>query len=235
MEKLDVVYFVKPDQVNNELLFSLRTVERNFPHARVWFCGGQPIELTPDERMSMVQQGANRYEKVRNMLIEVCRNNEITEDFWLFNDDFFILRPIDDLPPWYNGTLREHVANVEHRNNGMPSKYTRQLRRTINILLDAGCDILNYAVHAPMRVNREKMLKTIERFPDCPMFRALYGNYNEIGGIDRSDCKIVRPEIPIPADARFVSTSDASFINGLVGRQIRERFTEPSRWEVSAE
>ena len=86
-----------------------------------------------------------------------------------------------------------------------------------------------------MKINRRKMLRTIERFPDCPMFRALYGNYNDIGGFDAPDCKIVRPEIPIPNGARFVSTSDASFINGLVGRQIRERFPEKSQWEITAE
>ena len=232
MEKLDIVYFVKPDQVNNELLYSLRTVDQNFPHARVWFVGGQPIEMTPDERLAIVQHGRNRYERVRNMLIEVCRNEEITEDFWLFNDDFFILQPIEELPPWYNGTLREHVANIEHRHHGETSGYTRQLRRTIEILRAAGCGIRNYAVHAPMRINRRKMLETIERFPDCPMFRALYGNYNDIGGIDAPDCKIVRPETPIPFGALFVSTSDSSFINGQVGRQIRERFPEKSRWEV---
>lgn len=232
MGNLDIVYFVKPDQVNNELLYSLRTVDRHFPHRQVWFVGGQPIELVPDQRMAIIQHGANRYEKVRNMVRDVCLNDSITEDFWLFNDDFFVLRPIDYLPPWYNGLLREHVANVEHRNNGLPSKYTRQLRRTIEVLREAGCNILNYAVHAPMKINRRKMLETIERFPDCPMFRALYGNHHEIGGVDAPDCKIVRPEIPIPEGARFVSTSDSSFINGLVGRQIRERFPDKSRWEV---
>lgn len=235
MEKLDIVYFVKPDLVNQELVYSLRTVERNFPHERVWFCGGQPIGLIPDQRLAIIQHGANRYERVRNMLVEICEMDEITEDFWLFNDDFFILQPVEDMPAWYDGTLRERVANIEHRNGGGSSRYTRQLRRTVDFLREAGCGILNYAVHAPMRVNRRKMLETIERFPDCPMFRALYGNYNEIGGIDAPDCKIVRPEIPIPAGARFVSTSDSSFINGTVGRQIRERFPEKSRWEVRCE
>ena len=75
------------------------------------------------------------------------------------------------------------------------------------------------------------MLQTIERFPDVPMFRALYGNYNEIEGEDAPDVKIITPDQEIPEGAAFVSTSDASFVNGVVGRQLRARFPEPSKWE----
>lgn len=45
MEKLDIVYFVNPDLVNSELVYSLRSVDRNFPCRNVWFYGGQPIKL----------------------------------------------------------------------------------------------------------------------------------------------------------------------------------------------
>lgn len=232
MGKLDVVYFVKPDQVNNELIYSLRSVDRNFPHRDVWFYGGQPIELTPDRRAPILQQGANRYERVRNMLRQACENDELTEDFWLFNDDFFILRPLEDIPAWYNGTLRDRIRQIESHTGGRQSPYTQQLRRTIAALEDGGFSCLNYAVHVPMRVNRRKMLQTLDSFPDVPMFRALYGNQHEIGGIDAPDVKIHEMLPTFPRDACLVSTSDSSFAGGQVGRDIRERFPERSRWEV---
>ena len=231
MEKLDVVYFIKPDLVNNELRYSLRSVENNFPHRYVWFFGGQPIELTPDRRAPIIQSGANRYEKVRNMLRAACENDEITEDFWLFNDDFFVLRPLEDIPAWYDGDLIERFQRIERR-RGRQSSYTQQLRRTVEALRNAGYGILNYAVHVPMKINRKKMLQTLDRFPDCPMFRALYGNMHEIGGINAPDVKIVASQFTFPRDACLVSTSDSSFINGDVGRDIRDRFPEKSRWEM---
>lgn len=230
MEKLDVVYFIKPDLVNNELRYSLRSVENNFPPRYVWFFGGQPIELTPDRRAPIIQSGANRYEKVRNMLRAACENDEITEDFWLFNDDFFVLRPLEDIPAWYDGDLFSRIEDIERRKGR--SGYTQQLRQTVEALQEAGCGVLNYAAHVPMRINRQKMLQTLDRFPDCPMFRALYGNMHEIGGINAPDVKIHEPQYTFPRDACLVSTSDSSFINGQVGRDIRERFPNKSKWEV---
>lgn len=232
MKTHDIVYFVKPDLINNELVYSLRSIEANFQAGRVWFCGGQPIGLIPDARMAIPQHGRNRYERVRNMLLEVCENDEITEDFWLFNDDFFILQKIEGLAPWYNGDLYRHVIHVERRHGNRPSDYTNQLRKTITALEEKGLGCLNYAVHAPMLINRQKMIETIAHFPDVPMFRALYGNHHKVGGFDAPDVKIVRPEIEIPEGAAYVSTSDASFINGKVGQQLRNRFPEKSRWEV---
>lgn len=234
MEKLDIVYFVKPDLVNNELIYSLRSVDRNFPSHRVWLCGGQPVSLIPDGRMPIIQHGANRYERVRNMLIEVCENDEISEDFWLFNDDFFVLQPLMDIPAWYDGTLTERIRDLEIRHRGRTG-YSQQLRRMVEILEGAGLGCLNYAVHVPMKINRRKMLETIERFPDCPMFRALYGNLHEIGGINAPDVKIWEPQHTFPRDAYLVSTSDASFVNGQVGRDIKARFPERSRWEARTE
>ena len=235
MEKLDIVYFVKPDLVNSELVYSLRSVDRNFPYRNVWFYGGQPIDLIPDFRAPIIQKGENRYEKVRNMLRQACKNDELTEDFWLFNDDFFILTPMEEVPPWYQGTLPQRIRQIETRRGGRKSGYTQQLRRTTAALQAEGLGIRNYAVHVPMKINRAKMLETLNRFPDCPMFRALYGNHHCIGGIDRPDVKIFTPEVSIEAGAQLVSTSDSSFVNGLVGKQIRERFPEKSRWEVRTE
>lgn len=232
MKKLDIVYFVKPDLMNEELRFSLRSVEANFPHRNVWFYGGQPIEMIPDRRAPIAQHGRSRYEKVKNMLIAACESEELTEDFWLFNDDFFILQPQEEMPAWYDGTLYERIVHIEQKRHGTPSDYTHQLRRTVEVLEEAGKRCLNYAVHVPMKVNRKKMLETLERFPTVPMFRALYGNDHEVGGIDAPDVKIHTSDETIPEGAAFVSTSDSSFINGEVGKQIRALFTEKSRWEV---
>ena len=231
MEKLDIVYFIKPDLVNNELRYSLRSVENNFPHRYVWFFGGQPIELTPDRRAPIIQSGANRYEKVRNMLRAACENDEITEDFWLFNDDFFVLRPLEDIPAWYDGDLIERFQRIERR-RGRQSSYTQQLRGTTETLRNAGYGILNYAVHVPMKINRKKMLQTLDRFPDCPMFRSLYGNHHSIGGVITKDVKIQNETQMPTGEEIFLSTNDKSFHNGRVGGYIREAFPDRCRYEL---
>ena len=44
----DIVYILKNDVEPNELRYSLRTVEKNFPHGRVFFFCGCPQGITPD-------------------------------------------------------------------------------------------------------------------------------------------------------------------------------------------
>ncbi|MBQ6395756.1 MAG: hypothetical protein IJH87_05375 [Atopobiaceae bacterium] len=226
----DVVYFVKESSSNPELVHSLRSVERNFPHDRVWFCGGCPDGVEPDRIMRMKQFGATKWKRVKNMLELVCKNPEVSSDFWLFNDDFFVLEPLEGMEPWFNGTIPEHILRIEGRHSDMPTEYTAQLRKAWNALEEAGLPTLNYALHVPMLVNRKGMLETLRRFPGIPMFRDLYGNACGIGGIQHEDVKITGMD-RLP-EWELCSTSDASFEHGLVGRFLRDMFPKPSRWEI---
>ncbi len=226
--KYDIVYMVKDTLKNEELVYSLRSVEENFQYNRVWFAGGKPKDLEPDGWMMIMQNAPSKWENVRNMLVEVCKNDALTKDFWLFNDDFFILEPCDDkLEQSYWGTLEDHIYRC--RNAG---EYASRLSHLVETLKAAGLGTLNYSVHRPILVNRKKALEVLEKFPDEPMFRALYGNYAKIGGVDEPDYKIRKMGVKLEPGHRFVSTQDDSFHQGVVGRQLRERFSYKSRFEV---
>lgn len=227
----DIVYICR-DGKNEELCYSLRSVERNFPHRLVIIYGGKPDDIEPDAYHRIKQEGATKWEKVRNTLKLVCQNNGITPDFWLFNDDFFVMEPIAEPVNYYDGTLQERINQLEAATFGQLSQYTKQLRHLVATLRDAGIERpLNYAHHTPMLINRQKMLETLEKYPDEPMFRALYGNINHIGGINAPDVKFMgrrRPETIGP----LVSTSDESWQTDQIGHTIREKFKQPSIWEV---
>ena len=229
MEKHDVVYFLKDNIATCELKYSLRSVAKNFYHGDIWFVGGQPGKIVPDHRLPIKQNAATKWENVRNMLKKVCENDDISEEFWLVNDDFFIIKPWTSEAPLYNGTLERHIQHVEMRHGNQQTAYTAKLRECQHALESAGYDTLNYAIHCPMLVNRKKMSETLRCFPDVPMFRSLYGNMNAIGGEDHCDCKIAGLDRLI--DSEWVSTTDESFSVGRIGRYIREQFREPSPWE----
>lgn len=225
--KHDIVYLLREGK-NEELIYSLRSVEDNFDYRRVWFAGGKPDGLEPDEYMPIKQDAPSKWENVRNMLVEVCKNDNISKDFWLFNDDFFVLEPCDDkLPPFYWKTLDDWIDLCKNA-----GEYTERLRHLKQTLEDAGLPIMNYAIHVPILINRKKALEVLEKFPDEPMFRALYGNYVGLKGEEMADYKIRRCSQKLDPGHRFVSTQDDSFHQGIVGRQLRERFKYRSRFEV---
>lgn len=225
--KRDIVYLLREGK-NEELVYSLRSVEENFAYRRVWFAGGKPDGLEPDEYMPIKQDAPSKWQNVRNMLVEVCKNDNISKDFWLFNDDFFVLEPCDDkLPTFYWKTLDDWI---EHCKNA--AEYAGRLRHLKKTLEDAGLPIVNYALHVPMLINRKKALEVLEKYPDEPMFRALYGNYVGLNGVEMADYKLRRMDKKIEPGHIFVSTQDDSFHSGIVGRQLRDRFKYKSRFEV---
>lgn len=233
--KWDIVYFLKNTPTNEELRYSLRSVEENWEYNRVWFYGGCPDGVRPDERVYLPQDKPSKWENVRSMILKACRNDNITENFWLFNDDFFILRPIsEDMKPHYNGTLERQIERVENRHGGNMTDYTLRLRHLVETLDNAGKPTLNYSVHKPILINRKKAIEVLEKFPDEPMFRALYGNYWNIGGEDSSDNKIMKVEYNIEKvnNWSYLSTSDTSFQCGNIGKWVRSRFPNCSRFEV---
>lgn len=238
MGNYDVVYFLKNDASNEELVYSLRSLEQNWTYRRVWFCGGCPDNVKPDKMMRIEQKGLNKYEKVRNMIKEVCKNDEITEDFWMFNDDFYILRPVDEnIPPQYNGDLVAYANKIENI-QGTADTHTCSLKTAAKVLEDEGLTTFNYEVHKPILINRKKALEVLEKFEGVPAFRSLYGNYCKIGGESQHDMKIKvldykRMDL-VESFWRFLSTSDNSFRGGNVGEYVKRKFNKKSRFEKEA-
>lgn len=227
----DVVYILKENARADELRYSLRSIEANFAFRKVWFYGGKPEGIEPDEYVNHKQTGNNKWERVRSSLIDICRNDKITKRFWLFNDDFYVLKPTKNPKAFYNGIIRDHYLRIEQRHGGRQTAYTRQLRECEEYLKAAGLTQLNYAVHMPILVDRAKLLEVLEMFPRCPMIRNLYGNYANIGGEFHKDVKTADPLKDIDPELDYLSTSDKSY-SGKAGAFLAERFPDKCRFEV---
>lgn len=232
MNECDVVYFVKNSPSNEELRFSLRSVERNFPHRKVWIFGGKPDGITPDEFVPIRQIGNTKWEKVRNMLVKCCETKGVSEDFFLFNDDFFVMQPIKEYQPIFDGSIYKRIVQVEGRNYDKPTAYTAQLRKMVHELERYCPDapMNNYAVHMPILINNEKALCVLKKF-QSPMFRTIYGNYWKIGGVEMKDMKILWANQKIEESAPYLSSDDASFMSREIGRYVKAHFKERSKYE----
>lgn len=228
---LDVVYLVKRGYRNEELRYSLRTLDKNFPHRSVWFYGGCPSGIKPDHYVHMTQNGPTKWANTGSMLRAVAENDELSDKFVLFNDDFFVMKPIREFPYYCWGTLPEQIHRIEEANRS-GSAYTMRLKNTLVELLKEGNGIVNYELHVPFIFDRKKLA---EMFNSCPRglaSRTLYGNRYKVGGEELADPKLHGPAHKrIPEDPTFLSTDDRAFAFGQVGREIRKTFQKPSRFE----
>lgn len=230
--KRDIVYIIKPGSRADELRYSLRSVTRFFPYRKIIIIGGCPEGIAPDLFIPDEQPGKTKWEKSTHSLRLALEHPEITDEFFLFNDDFFILRPIEseNFVNFTAGTL-EHRVNEIIRNAGGVSAYANRMSKQRIFLRAHGYDTLNFALHLPFLVDKNKARELFEKYPKTQMFRSTYANFAKLPYAYHPDVKI-RDYETTPDDAwDFVSTSDDAWEDGEIGLWIKEKFPRPSVYE----
>lgn len=230
-QNLDVVYFVKEAYENEELRYSLRSVDQNMPHRNVWIYGMPPCGIRVDHVARFNQIGKNKWARVRSMFEKLALNSGLSDDFILMNDDFFVMKPINELKNYYGGSLQERINVIEKHFNG-PTSYTVRLRRTEEHLKKLKLTTKNYELHIPIIVNKKKFLEQLNLYTGVNgASRSFYGNTYKIGGTKVKDVKVYDLDDKFDHNTTFLSTSDKSFYFGEVGKFIREKFPNKSRFE----
>ena len=232
---MDIVYLVRPGELNEELRWSLRSLT-NLPHDRVWVAGHKPAWVTNVGHIPTTQTArkhANAYGNMRAALA----HPDVSERFILFNDDFYVTAPTPHLPTLRRGRLADVIADYRSR---FPhgSLYIEHMQATHDWLLEQGIpEPLSYELHAPMVMEKQPL---IDLFTKAELdgvdvtrmhYRTAYGNLAGVGGDYSEDCKVYRRDtVPLPTP--FASTHDGTFTYGAIGRAIRRAFTSPGCYEV---
>lgn len=181
---LDIVYFIKDGRFNEEFRYSIRSVCKNMPYRRIWVFGGCPRSIVPDVRVRVEQEGKTKWDKVHAMFKMAAENKEISDNFILMNDDFFIMKPMEKIEPIHRGLLEDHVKVLG------TGQYRRMLEGIDAELKKRGETSYSYELHTPFVYNKKKLLKLLNDNPDLRCTRTMYGNIYKIGGKRASDVKI---------------------------------------------
>lgn len=227
---LDIVYPVRPGDHNPELRWSLRTLDTNLPHARVWIVGHKPAWLNNVGHIPG-NDGPTGHANVYRNIQAACEHPDMPDQFIVFNDDMFITDPLTTIPTWYRGDLHDHM-HLPGVRNGM-SWWRDSLTTTYTCLQAHGiAHPVSYELHTPFVVDKQKMADTLRLFqyvtPDNPpQWRTLYGNLHHIGGSQHDDCK---ENTSGPINRPFHSTQDESWPNFML--HFASAFPTPSRYEV---
>lgn len=217
-----------------ELTYSLRSLE-NLPHDRVFIVGGYPQNIYKGnvEYYYISQQG-NKYKNTTNNLKFICKESDLSEDFILMNDDFFILKPSTEKDL---NMCRGPVEDVlkDYKDRFGTNDYIRGMEQTEIYLKDLGVEKpISYELHIPFLMNRKNVLKMFE-LPYIDSLsvihkRTIYGNLFYKYSTEMEDVKVVKDRyIPIRSD-RFLSCDDASWPR--VRKYIEKLFPNKSKYEI---
>lgn len=231
---MDIVYLCK-DGPNEELGYSLRTLV-NVPHDRVFIVGGCPSNIDKTKVIHVTtEQNINKWRNATNNLITACKDERLSDDFILFNDDFFILKPIKLEDLHANKGPVETVYKNYFEKNGRTS-YGDGMVQTAQFLSKMGYKhLLSYELHIPMVMNKRLVLWLFS-LPDVMSiqvlhWRTMYGNMYLKDTNTIPDVKVMGPFIAWNyKDNKFLSTLSTSFPS--VKKWLADRFPTKSHYEL---
>jgi hypothetical protein len=232
---MDVVYICR-DGENEELRYSIRSVEKNLPHSNVWVVGGKPRWYSG--KYIKVPQNRSKFQNAKANMQVISESKDISDDFILMNDDFFILKPVHEVKYYYSGSLSEKIEYYEETHPR--SKYTDLLKKSMKTLqLNGVSDPKDYALHVPFIMNKEKLREVLRM--DIS-WRLAYGNIHKVGGdrvkvfsANNRDVKVYMKNGSMTDFSKnsisdtYLSSNDDSFEHIRI--MLQKLFPEPSRFE----
>ena len=228
---MDFVYICR-DGENEELRYSIRSVLNSFPEAKVWWVGGKPEWYSG--HCVPVEQNSNKYANALKNLKSLCEHPEISDNFVLMNDDFFIIKKINSVDQFYNGLLSDKINRFTQITGS--SMYIKKLITTNKKLIDLGIkNPIDYELHTPMPMNKTGLLDVIEKYPEC-LWRSMFGNLYNVGGTQMDDVKIyvnkrhLARSNEITDNSIYMSTEDTS-LKVMLDKMLRQMLPEPSIYE----
>ena len=234
LKNKDVVYILREGK-NEELVHSIRSVEKNFPHNRIVFVGGKPDGLSPDLWIK-ANQTSDKWNNAQDLIKLACLDDRLTKEIILFNDDFFVIKPVEKLPIYVNKTLPDLAQLVTHGGRRESEYITKRIMPCIRKLKANSLPLRNYELHIPMSIDRKKMLEIYKRFNSPEAKRSFYGNYYHLRGIEIDPLKMDDGSVQkingrLKKERTFISTTDYSW-KGEAGEELKQMFPIPSKYEL---
>lgn len=246
MAEIDLVYVLGSGSAwqNNELRFSLRSVEKNLSGVRHIYVVGEDPGFLSDRVRYIYHPDPLHQNADGNMALKIlraCREEELSENFLLMNDDFIIARQMEaPRIPWF------HKGNFRDRPDAYWTGhlYRQRLHHTYLALKERNLPTLQYDYHAPMLMNKLEFPRVMASFEFEKgigyTFRSLYGNLMNLPAIPVDGQKVtiydpytVSQITRRVGQASFVGYNDAG-LNDALKIWLWQQFPRQSRYEKDA-
>lgn len=214
-----------------ELRYALRSIEKHLQgYDEVILIGDCPEWCKCNCIFKIDIPGRKEFNIYRKLLF-ACELSEVTENFLMWNDDHFLLKPlhVNDIKYWHNGSLENQL--------GGSARNRTSIQNTITMLRNIygeKKELLNFDIHVPIIYNKHHFKERFGSLQTELCIKSYYANtcvsYYEY----TKDCKI-NGEISkewineLIRDRLFFSTGTS--ISQPTVDLLEEMFPEKSKWE----
>jgi len=183
MGPIDVVYVLGTGSRwnDNELRFSLRSLEKNLKEFRNIYVVGECPDFLQNvihvPAVDIFEPAINADGNIITKVIAACEREELSDDFLFINDDHLVLQPVAaaDVPALHHGDMTTFAPDYWTLN------YWRgRLKRTMQVLKEYNCSTLHFDCHTPIVFNKHLFPEIMGRFNYSEgigyTMKSLYGN-----------------------------------------------------------
>jgi glycosyltransferase involved in cell wall biosynthesis len=190
-ELIDIVYPLANVSKfgNNELKFSLRSVEKHMTGYRnIYVVGSFP--RWGSHMIKHIKKGDDSPIKNFNILEKIllaCHDDRISDYFLLMNDDYVVLKYCDAVtyPAYYSNEDKEKIL-LERPDNDFYSRIIKDTERLIP-------DFDYFDIHKPIVIHKKSFIEAMrkynpKRYAHGLLLKSIYCYYGQIIGTKTKDC-----------------------------------------------
>jgi hypothetical protein len=220
------------DWQDNELRYSLRSFERYLTGVNnVYLIGEKPDWIQNVIHVPFPDIDPVPCHNTTAKILFACRLPEVTENFLLSNDDFFLTRLFDanSFPYYWRSDLLSFIHKLK------PKSVYRSCRvKTAEVLKSMQLATKSFEVHCPFRINKTKFLKMSDlvQLNHC-LPRSVYGNLYNLQATPARDIIVNLPlNLPVPLNKMERFSIRAGEVNPYMINFFSNLYPKKSQWEL---
>ena len=226
---MDIVYVYKQWWGNwQELRYSLRSLV-NIPHDKVYIIGDKPDGV----RWVIHIPVSDEWEKFENVIHKfkvIVGNENISDDFILMHDDFYIMEPMDIIPYYVRSSLKQHKEDIY--NKFWENTYFTSINNVYKLFPEWD----SFDVHCPIILNKDKFKHILDLYWNTIWSkRSIYCNYYHIEWVpywNANDCKVLFSDRQYNKWNWFLSSDDSTIRNMWFIRYMNNTFPNKCKYEI---
>jgi len=226
---MTIILPYKPDIHDGlELQYSLRSIDKYLTGFTNLIIIGRPPEWYNGQFCLSENSIGRKQYSIYQKILMACNWDNVTDNFVFFNDDHFLLQPlqVSDIKYWNNGWLANEYAR------GLSSRYSETVQRTLGFMPDA----LNFDIHTPIIYNKAKFKTLFTGKENEICIKSYYCNSLQLDGVFMGDCKIdqllSKEGIYSHIDGKLFFSTGSNAIREPMKLVLEELYPVKSRWEA---
>lgn len=242
---MDVVYVLGTGSRwnNNEIRFSLRSIEQNLRDVgNVFIVGELPGFLQNVVHIpakDIFDPAINADGNIITKVLTACEDERLSDDFLFINDDHLVLQEtnISNVPPFHKGDMTSFEPKYWELNF-----WRKRLKRTMEVLSGEHYTTYHFDCHTPIIFNKHIFKEAVRRFNYADgigyTMKSLYGNlvYKDMGVLLKNEKKTIFKNYTLSEinerlqGVRFMSFNDYG-LNKSLKLWLIENFGQQSKYE----